>query len=110
MKINEFAVQPENKLNFDIIDDTIVFMRNDPQFYRKAYYPAVMKLADSYTAEEINTDSILGSMVDQGMNTYCKKFNVAKSPAEIFTLEDRNAIISRIAEEELDQIRQGAYQ
>ena len=43
MRIDELATPQETKLNFDIVDDAVVFMRNDPQFYRKKYYPTVSK-------------------------------------------------------------------
>ena len=39
MRLNEFTDKEE--LPFDVVDDTLVFMRNDPVFYRKFYYPAV---------------------------------------------------------------------
>jgi hypothetical protein len=110
MKINEFTQHDDMKLPFDVVDDTIVFMRNDPQFYRKHYFPAVAKLADIFRAKkEINDKSVLGSMVDQGMQTYCKKYNLARRPADIFSLEDRQAILDKITSEEIKNIEQGDY-
>ena len=109
MKINEFTAQPENKLNFDVVDDAIVFMRNDPTFYRKKYFPAMASMADLIrNNKEIDRDAI-SSMVDSGMNTYCKKYNLGRGPADIFTMEDREAIIEKICSEELEQINNGAY-
>jgi len=110
--INEFSNKDDMKLPFDVVDDAIVFMRNDPQFYRKQYFPAVAKLADLVRAKkkkEINNKSVLGSMVDQGMNTYCKKYNLAKSSADIFTMQDRQAILDKITSEEIKNIEQGDY-
>ena len=45
--------------------------------------------------------SVLGTMVDSGMNSYCKKYNLGRGPADLFTSEDRNAIIEKICSEEL---------
>jgi len=110
MKINEFAQQDDMKLPFNVVEDAIVFMRNDPMFYRKHYFPAVAKLADLFRAKkEINNKSVLGSMVDQGMNTYCKKYQLARRPADIFTMQDRQAILDKITSEELKNIEQGDY-
>ena len=109
MKINEFTTQPENKLNFDIVDDAVVFMRNDPVFYRKKYFPAMASMADRVrNGKDIDRDAI-GSVVDSGMNTYCKKFKLAKGPSDIFTAEDRAAIIEKICSEEMMQIECGGY-
>lgn len=110
MRIDDLVQNDDMTLPFDVVEDAIVFMRNDPQFYRKQYYPAVAKLADLFRAKkEINDKSVLGSMVDSGMNTYCKKYNLARSPADIFTMQDRQAILDKITSEELKNIEQGDY-
>jgi len=105
-------MQPdENKLGYDIVDDVVVFMRNDPVFYRKHYFPAMAKLADTLnTGKEINRKSQMNPLVDSGINTYCKKFNLPKKPADLFTLDDRSAIMDRIYSEELENIKKGEYQ
>ena len=55
MRIVEFT-HPDNKeLPFDVVEDAIVFMRNDPMFYRKQYYPTVTKLADMSRAVNLAT-------------------------------------------------------
>ena len=109
MKINEFAAQPENRLNFDVVDDAVVFMRNDPVFYRKKYFPAMASMADRVRNGKDFDRSVIGSVVDSGMNSYCKKYKLAKGPSDIFTTEDRDAIIEKICSEELKQIESGDY-
>jgi len=112
MKITELTESNlENNLGFDLIDDVVAFMQNDPQFYRKRYFPACAKLADVHNeGSDMNNTSVLGSMVDRGINAYCKTYNLARKPADLFTLEDRQAIIDRVASEELERIKQGEYQ
>jgi hypothetical protein len=110
MKINEFTNTPDTKLPFDLADDVVVFMRNDPVFYRKHYFPAMSSLADKFRAKkEINDTSIIGSIVDKGMNTYCKKYKLGRKPADIFTADDRTSLINRITSEELEEIKKGSY-
>jgi len=109
MKINEFAQQDQNSLSFDIVDDAVVFMRNDPIFYRKKYFPAIASVADEYRNNQNLNRSVLGNMVDSGINSYCKKYKIAKAPADVFTAEDREAIIEKICSEELKEIENGAY-
>ena len=110
MKINEFLQQDENAINFDIVDDTIVYMRNDPMFYRKSYFPTVSKMADMHRAgQNVEAEPLLGPMVDQAMEGYCKRYKVARSPSELFTTDDRLSILNRIATEELEEIKKGEY-
>ncbi len=109
MRIDELATPQETKLNFDIVDDAVVFMRNDPQFYRKRYYPTVSNMADRVKGGKDPDRSVLGSMVDSGMNSYCKKYNLGRGPADLFTSEDRDAIIETICSAALVEIEKGSY-
>jgi hypothetical protein len=110
MKINEFVQREENPVNFDIVDDTIVYMRNDPIFYRKKYFPAITKMADLHrSGKAVEPKSVLGSVVDDAMDGYCRKFQVARSPSDLYTPEDRLNILKRIATEELEEIKKGEY-
>ena len=110
MKINEFIENDETGINFDIVDDTIVFMRNDPMFYRKSYFPAITKMADAHRAgNSYEVESMLGPVVDQAMDNYCKRYKIARSPSELYTTDDRQNILNKIATEELEEIKKGEY-
>jgi len=109
VKIVEFSQPQDTGLDFDVVDDAIVFMRNDPTFYRKRYFPAMSNMADRVRGGKDIDRSVIGSMVDSGMNSYCKKFNLAKGPADIFTEQDREAIIEKLCSEEIEEINKGTY-
>jgi hypothetical protein len=109
MRIDEFTQPDDTGLQFDIVDDAIVFMRNDPTFYRRKYFPTMAKTADLVRGGKELDQKSIGSMVDSGINSYCKKFDVARKPADIFTAEDRASIIEKICSEELKEIEGGAY-
>jgi hypothetical protein len=109
MKINEFAQPQDYKLPFDVVDDAVVFMRNDPIFYRKKYFPAMASMADRVRNGKDFDRSVIGSVVDSGINSYCKKYKLAKGPSDIFTSEDREAIIEKICSEEIKHIERGDY-
>jgi len=110
MKIVEFANPGENKLNFDVVDDVCVYMRNDPTFYRKSFFPTMSKIADMHRAgKEINAQECMSEMIESGLNSYCKKYNVASVPDEVFTQDDRDRIIDKLFSEEMEQIKQGEY-
>jgi hypothetical protein len=110
VKLVEFSSPVETDLPFDVVDDVIVFMRNDPQFYRKSFFPAVSRVADLHReGKSIDKGKLLSSMVEQGLNEYCKKFNIAKMPDEVFNNDDRMSIIDRIFSEEMEEIQKGEY-
>ena len=49
MKINEFNNQQDDyRPNFDLVDDICIFMRNDPMFYRKSYFPMVNNMSEMF--------------------------------------------------------------
>ena len=96
--------------NFDIVDDTSFYMRNDPEFYRKEYFPAMASIADMHSkGKDVDPRKCLGDMVDHGCTNYCKKYNLAKHPDELFTKEIRDSIIDKIFAEEIDEIKKGEY-
>jgi len=110
MKLVEFTNPQENKLNFDVVDDVIVFMRNDPQFYRKSFFPTMSKIADMHRAgQDVNPQECMSGMIENALNSYCKTFKVADIPDEIFTQDDRSSIIDRVFSEEMEQIKKGEY-
>ena len=111
MRIDEFTnatITP--KFDYDIVDDVTVFMRNDPMFYRKSLFPAVSKMADLHRAgKSIDKNNCLGEVVEQALNAYCKKFNVAEIPDETFSNSDRQSIIDKLFSEEMEEIKKGEY-
>ena len=110
MRIDEFTVPQETNLGFDVVDDVCVFMRNDPVFYRKSFFPTMSKIADMHrNGKEINANECMGSMVENGINSYCKKFKIAPIPDEVFTQNDRTSIIDKIFSEEMESIKGGDY-
>jgi hypothetical protein len=110
VKIVEFTQSDNLELPFNVVEDAIVFMKNDPIFYRKEYYPAIVRIADSYrNKKHIDAMECLGPMVERGLGQYCNKFNIAKLPDEVFHNDDRETIVNMIYSEEMDQIKNGEY-
>jgi hypothetical protein len=105
VKVYEVTELPFNK-----VDDVVVFMRNDPMFYRKQYFPTFANIADMQR-EGSNDDpkSAIMPMIEKGINQYCAKFNIARSPDEVFNNNDRAEIFDKIYKEELEQIKKGEY-
>ena len=111
VKIYEVTKVQENEdLGFDLIDDTSVWMKNDPQFYRHDYYPAMRKIADMHRdGKKINHRKQLTPMITKGIDTYCSKYDLGASSEDVFTQEDRDTLIDKIFSECMDDVKNGDY-
>jgi hypothetical protein len=110
MRMDEFSQSQDTSLPFDVVDDVCVFMKNDPVFFRKSFFPAVSRVADMHRAgKTINQNECLSDMIETAIGSYCKKYNIARHPDEIFTNDDRQSIIDRVFAEEMEEIKKGEY-
>tara|TARA_B110000503_G_C7048579_1_gene371293 strand:- start:353 stop:691 length:339 start_codon:yes stop_codon:yes gene_type:complete len=110
VKLVEFSHVEEFKPTFDVVDDLHVYMRNDPMFYRKEYFPMVLKMNDAIqSGSKVNTKEMIVPMINKGVHSYCKQFNLARTSSDIFTDKDISAVAEKIYSEELTAIRNGAY-
>jgi hypothetical protein len=109
MRIDEFAHKTEDRLPYDVVDDVAIYMRNDPMFYRKQLFPAIMKMKDMHEAgKEPDAEACLGEACNRAMESYCSKFKLG-SKENVFKDEDRGLLINKLFGEEMTQIRNGAY-
>ena len=111
MRIDEFTNKKiETELPFSIVDDLMVFMRNDPMFYRKAYYPCMVKMQDeSIKGNDCNFVANTRPMVQSAIKDYCSKFQISDNPQSIFTKEDEKAVIEKLYDEEMPKLESGEY-
>ena len=109
MRIDEFANPMDDKLPFDVVDDVAIFMRNDPMFYRKSLFPAIMNMKDRHEAgADCVAEDCLSEVCGRAMESYCSKFKLG-SPTNIFKPEDKGALIQKVFGEEMKMIKDGAY-
>lgn len=110
MRIEEFDKKDDLELPFNVVEDAIVFMRNDPMFYRKQYYPTVAKMADLTRAgKPVDPKGFVMPMVTKGIEGYCEKYKLPRPSDSLFGEEDRINLMNRIYEEEMEQIHKGEY-
>ena len=109
VKLVEFAGEVDKKMPFSPVDDCAIYMRNDPMFYRKHFFPAVVKMQEMYKkSKPLNASKCMGECVGRAMESYCKEYKLGK-PENIFTDEDKEALIKKLFSEEMKQIKDGAY-
>jgi hypothetical protein len=110
MKIQEFTQLNDKNLPYNVVEDCMSFMKNDPMFYRKHFFPAISKVADLYRAgKKVDANECLMPMIERGCNSYVKKFKVARAVDDVFNNDDRMTLLNQIYTEELAEIEKGEY-
>ena len=109
MKLFELHnLDTEAKLPYDLADDLYTFMKNDPMFYRKEYYPALCQCSDRVKADQDpQFEETMRPLIKAAYTKYADKFDV---PSHItFEQEDEDKVCEMMAEEEMDTIRECGY-
>jgi len=110
MKLFELQHNNKDEMPFDVVDDLIVFMRNDPMFYRKTFFPAMADASDKFhRGEKMDDVVILKPVVDKGIKSYCKRYIKDRRPEEVFTSTDKKQCMQKIYSEEMPNIKKGMY-
>jgi hypothetical protein len=109
MRIDEL-VNPDNfsAKEFDVKEDLIHFMNNEPEFYRKFYYPAMVKIKLHKERGNEFDSTKLAPMINHAYSIYKEKFPVKDLQSKL-SKEDLKDVCSKIYETELDNIKQGHY-
>lgn len=106
----ELEVSTDEDLPFDIVGDLHVFMKNDPMFYRRAYYPTLSKIADRVKQKKkVNFTTALEPLINKALEVYAKKYDLPKSVIKQFSTDSKESLAGLIRDEELEEIRKGSY-
>jgi len=90
------SVLSNQEVDFDPGKDIVIYMQNDPMFYRKHLYPVLVDYEEAKkNDQEFNTKSLL-PVVDRAIPMYCKKFNIMQDPRKLFTKAIKLQIIQDI--------------
>lgn len=90
------------KPDYDVASDLLIFMRNDPMFYRKTFFPAV----ETYKENEKDT-SPLEDMIRRGLKEYCTKFNILNSIEDLIGEGDVQQLVAEIIADEKEDLDEG---
>ena len=111
MKIFEiFSHNPEEAFapDFDLSEDLQFFIRNDPEFYRKYYFPFIVRLKEAKANKTKFSAKAFESLVKHAYNVYRDKFNEENLPTNIDD-EVVKEICANLYREELKNIEEGNY-
>jgi hypothetical protein len=109
MRIDEL-VNPEkfNVEEYDLQDDLIFFMNNDPDFYRRHYYPSIIKMKLHHDRGQELDSSSLSPIVKHAYSAYKEKFPVKNLDKDLekSAIDD---ICSKILETEMENFKTKQY-
>ena len=107
MRIDEFTQQQDDSLPFDVVDDIQQYMKNDPAFYRRVYYPTMCKMQEC--GESGNPKDLVAPMALLAARNYVKKYKINKDAEELLNAEEMDDLINRVYEEEMEACNRGEY-
>lgn len=96
------------ELGYDLKDDLIFFMNNDPEFYREDYFPKMIKFKKYLESGKSIQPRAFESMVKHAYECYQKKFPVEGLKPEL-DKETCEGICTSIHETETKNIKEGHY-
>jgi hypothetical protein len=97
MRINEVDDKFDKFKDVDLVDDLQFFMNNDPWFYRKVLYPAILTMKQSLKNGGDCKQNHFEPCINKGVDAYCSKFKLQKNSKNIFSdeeiQEDRKSVV-----------------
>lgn len=96
--------------DYDVVNDLIVFMRNNYKFYSTYYYPALHNVAKKYRkTKQLDIEKYMMPVVKQAARMYCSVYNTPESHTELFGDQEIKSVLDRIRREETPEIQNREY-
>lgn len=98
----------KKELGYDLMDDLAFFMNNDPLFYRKRYYPTMLKFNNYCKKGKQVSPRGFEKLVKEAYEIYRNKFQVEGLEKEL-DKEICEKICQHIHEQESKNCKEGLY-
>ena len=97
-----------SKTDYDVVNDLVVFMRNDYEFYHRYYFPALFKATKYYQKTgRLDLKKFIDPVIQYGAKEYCKKYDTVETPEKLFPKQVRSEVLDRIVKDETNDIKSG---
>lgn len=98
-----------DQLDYDVGQDLIVYMRNEPMFYRKHLYPALVDVQEAVkNGGQVSKKQLL-PVIEKAIISYINKYNLKKRPEEIMNDQEKLDCINTLLTDEQENFRNGTY-
>ena len=109
MKLDDLNLKIGDKLPYDVAEDLTVYMRNDPNFYRKHFFPALLGVQETVkNGGKYNKRDML-PVLEKAIANYVQKYNIKKRPNDLMSEQDCLECIDKILRDEADNFRNEVY-
>ena len=98
-----------DQLPYNVVEDLCIYMRNDPMFYRKNLYPALIDVQEAVKNGGKYPKKSLLPVVERAIKEYIKKFEIKKRPEDLLVHEEKMECINKLLKDEVDNFRKGMY-
>jgi len=105
---------PESKIGgelpYDVVDDVVVFMQNDPDFYRTETYPTLVNVQKAINNGGKFSKKQMFPMIDKAIESYIKKFKIPKRNDRILNGDaEKMECATRLLNAEKENFRNKEY-
>lgn len=97
------------ELPYDVGQDLIVYMRNEPMFYRRHLYPALVDVQEAIKKGKKYSKKNMFPVIEKAIQGYINKFGIKKLPEDLMNEEEKLDCISRLLADEQENFRKGSY-
>jgi hypothetical protein len=110
VKLVEVTDQPLGKnLPYDVAEDLIIYMRNEPMFYRKHLYPALIDVQDAVKNGKQYNKKSLFPVIERAIKEYINRFNIKALPEDIMNDQEKMDCVSRLLASEQENFKKSSY-
>jgi hypothetical protein len=96
-------------LDYDVVEDLLVFMRNDPIFYRKHLYPMLLDIQQKLQSGAKYNKKDMLPVLDRAVNMYVSAYNINVEPNKLLKTSDKRDCINRLLKDEIKNFKKGIY-
>jgi hypothetical protein len=113
MKLNEIDdmtdLDPNQPLPWNMVDDLIIFMQNENNFYRRKLYPLLLDAQETIqNGGKVNKKDFV-PVIDAAINAYVKKFDLNRRTEDMMSPSQKMECIEKLLKDEEDNFRKGEY-
>jgi len=100
---------PGEQLPYDVAEDLIVYMRNEPMFYRRHLYPALVDVQEAVKKGKKYSKRSMFPVIEKAIQAYINRFGIKKLPEDLMNEEEKLDCISRLLAAEQENFKKGSY-
>lgn len=109
LELNQFSTPEDGKLSWDVVEDLMVYMRNEPDFYRRKVYPSFINIQETVKNGGRFNKRKLIPLIDEAIESYLKKYEIKKRPEDLMNDAEKMECINKLLKDEAENFRKGFY-